>query len=98
VRRAIVDGIVGDVKTKDSESGLPLEAALAEVLFTWKPSSMFGHEADWVFASSQKADELPFRSSKMLENLIKPAAKAVELGEGIGWHTFRHFDSFTRRC
>jgi integrase len=90
VQRAIVDGVVGDVKTKYSESGLPLDPALAEVLFTWKRASMFGHEADWVFASSQKAGELPFRSSKMLENQIKPAAKAAELGEGIGWHTFRH--------
>jgi site-specific recombinase XerD len=26
----------------------------------------------------------------MLEDQIKPAAKAAELGEGIGWHTFRH--------
>jgi integrase len=90
VRRAIVGGVVGDVKTKYSESGLPLDPALAEVLFTWKRASMFGAEADWVFASSQKAGELPFRSSKMLEDQIKPAAKAAELGEGIGWHTFRH--------
>jgi hypothetical protein len=45
---------------------------------------------NWVFASSQKAGELPLRSSKMLETQIKPAAKAAELGEGIGWHTFRH--------
>lgn len=33
VRRAIVDGVVGDVKTKYSQSGLPLDPALAEVLF-----------------------------------------------------------------
>ena len=26
----------------------------------------------------------------MLETQIKPAAKAAELEEGIGWHTFRH--------
>ena len=90
-----MDGIVGDVKTKYSESGLRLEPALAEVLFTWKPSSMFGHEADWVFASSQKAGELPFRSSNMLENQIKPAVKAAELGEGIGG---TRFDTPTRRC
>jgi len=56
---------------------------------------MFGHEADWVFASSQKARELPFRSSKMLENQIKPAVKAAELGEGIGG---TRFDTPTRRC
>jgi integrase len=90
VRRAIVDGVVGDVKTKYSQSGLPLDPALAEVLFAWKRASTFGHEADWVFASSQNAGELPLRSSKMLETQIKPAAMAAELGEGIGWHTFRH--------
>jgi integrase len=90
VRRAIVDGAVGDLKTKYSESGLPLDPALAEVLFAWKRASLFGHEEDWVFASPQKAGELPFRSSKMLENQIKPTAKALGLGEGIGWHTFRH--------
>ena len=90
VQRAIVDGVVGDVKTKYSESGLPLDPALAEVLFTWKRASMFGHEADWVFASPQKAGELPLRSGSMLATQIKPAAKAAELGDDVGWHTFRH--------
>ncbi len=90
VRRAIVDGVVGDVKTKYSQSGLPLDPALAEILFNWKRASQFGQESDWVFASSQKAGELPFRSSAMLANQIKPAAKAAELGDDIGWHTFRH--------
>jgi len=34
-----VDGKVGDVKTKYSQSGLPLDPALAEILFTWKRAS-----------------------------------------------------------
>jgi integrase len=46
VRRAIVGGVVGDVKTKYSQSGLPLDPALSEVLFAWKRASMFGQEAD----------------------------------------------------
>ena len=90
VRRAIVDGVVGEVKTKYSQSGLPLDPALAEVLFAWKRASQFGGEGDWVFASSQKAGELPFRSSAMLATKIKPAAKTAQLGADIGWHTFRH--------
>ena len=90
VRRAIVDGVVGEVKTRYSGAGLPLDPALAEVLFNWKRTSQFGQENDWVFASSQKAGELPFRSSAMLANQIKPAAKAAGLGDDIGWHTFRH--------
>jgi len=35
VRRAIVDGAVGEVKTQYSQSGLPLDPVLAEILFTW---------------------------------------------------------------
>jgi integrase len=90
VRRAIVDGFVGEVKTKYSESGLPLDPALAEVLFNWKRKSLFAQESDWVFASNQKAGELPLRSDRMLARLIKPAAVAAQVGAEIGWHTFRH--------
>jgi integrase len=90
VRRAIVDGVVGDVKTKYSQSGLPLDAALAEILFNWKRASQFGADSDWVFASAQKAGELPLRPSSLLEKHIKPAARKVGLGGDIGWHTFRH--------
>jgi integrase len=90
VRRAIVDGVVGDVKTKYSQSGLPLDPALAEILFSWKRTSQFGREEDWVFASPQKAGELPLRSTAVLANHIKPAAILAGLGRNVGWHTFRH--------
>ena len=90
VRRAIVDGVVGDVKTKYSHSGLPLDPALAEILFTWKRTSQFGGDHDWMLASPQKAGEFPLRSTAMLENQIKPAAKAAQIGNDVGWHTFRH--------
>jgi integrase len=90
VRRAIVDGVLGDVKTKYSQSGLPLDPVLAEILFTWKRASQFGREADWVFASAQKAGELPLRSTAVLEDHLKPGARTARLGGGVGWHTFRH--------
>ncbi len=43
-----------------------------------------------MFASSQKAGELPLRSCSMLATRIKPAAKMAGLGDDVGWHTFRH--------
>lgn len=89
VQRAIVDGVVGDVKTKYSHSGLPLDPVLAEILFTWKRASPFGGQSDWVFASPQKAGEFPLRSTSVLEKHVKPAAIAAGLGN-VGWHTFRH--------
>jgi integrase len=90
VRRAIVDGVVGEVKTKYSQSGLPLDPALAEILFTWKRATQFGQDEDWIFASPQKAGELPLRSTAVLENHIKPAVVRAGLGNKVGWHTFRH--------
>jgi integrase len=90
VRRAIVDGVVGDVKTKYSESGLPLDPTLAEILLNWQRKSQFPEDSDWVFASPQRAGELPLRSCRMLARQIKPAAAAAQIGTEIGWHTFRH--------
>ena len=90
VRRAIVNGVVGEVKTKYSKSGLPLDPALAAVLLAWKGTSQFAAESDWVFASRQKAGKLPLRPTSLLELKIKPAAEAAKLGPRIGWQTFRH--------
>ena len=66
------------------------ERGAAEILFRWQRASEFGGNEDWVFASPQKAGELPLRSTAVLENHIKPAAERAGLGPGIGWHTFRH--------
>jgi len=68
---------------------LPLDPALANLLLEWKAASQFAAESDWVFASSQKAGELPLRSTSILEIQIKPAVQAAKLGARIGWHTFR---------
>jgi integrase len=90
VRRAIVDGKVGEVKTRYSQSGLPLDPSLAAVLSDWKRTSPFGATEDWVFASPQKAGELPLRGTAVLADHIKPAVVRAGLGGNVGWHTFRH--------
>jgi integrase len=66
VRRAIVDSVVGDVKTKYSRSGLPIDASLAEILSGWRQQARFSQESDWVFASPHKAGELPYRPTAFL--------------------------------
>jgi len=97
VRRAIVDGVVDDVKTRYSKSGLPLDAALAELLLNWRRSATFIQPEDWIFSSWRTCGRLPFRASAILEDYIKPAASAAGLGDGIGWHAFRHtFSSMLR--
>jgi integrase len=60
------------------------------VLLNWKQISQFRAESDWVFASPQKAGEVPLRPTAMLETRIKPAVQTAKLEGRIGWHTFRY--------
>jgi integrase len=60
VRRAIVTGIVSDVKTKYSNAGMPLDPALAAVLLNWQRRTSFKKPEDWVFASPFKAGKVPW--------------------------------------
>ena len=59
VRRAIVTGVVSDVKTKYSNAGMPLDPALAEVLRKWQRKTLFKNPEDWVFASPFRAGRKP---------------------------------------
>jgi integrase len=88
VRRAIVDGVVDDVKTKYSKAGLPLDPALAQMMLRWRSQSKFRANDDWVFASRRTLGRVPFRPTAVLEDFVKPAAQRAKLGV-IGWHTFR---------
>jgi integrase len=90
VRRAIVDGHVGSVKTKYSRRSMPLDDALAEVLQAWHRTTRFRAPTDWVFASPENGGKLPYQPYHLQQRHIAPAAIRAELGPHIGWHTFRH--------
>jgi integrase len=89
IRRAIVAGRVDDVKTEYSEAPLPLDPALAEVIFEWRRRTEFSAESDFVFASPFMAGEKPYTPWNMQHNHLSPAAIKAGLGP-IGWHTLRH--------
>jgi integrase len=89
VRRAIVDGVVSDVKTKYSKAGMPLDPALAEMLLHWQRKALFKKPEDWVFASPYKAGKVPWRSWGVQQRQLAPAGIRCGIGR-IGWHTFRH--------
>src|SRR5713226_5445872 len=96
VRRAIVDGVVDEVKTKYSRAGLPLDPELAEMAWRWKMQTAFAKPGDWVFASPFQGGRMPYRPWGVQQRRIKPAARKAALGN-IGWHTFRHtFSSLLR--
>src|SRR5258708_21930810 len=74
IRRAIVSGRLDDVKTEDSEAPLPLDPALAEVIFEWRRKTEFSAASDFVFASPYMAGEKPYTPWNMQHNHLSPAA------------------------
>jgi integrase len=90
VERAIVSGRVDEVKTKYSKRLMPVDPALAVVLAAWKQKTVFSQPSDWIFANPQLGGKLPYNPWNAQQRYLRPAAAAIGLGKGIGWHTFRH--------
>ncbi len=86
VTRAVVDGVVDEVKTEYSEDDLPLDPDLGTVLFNWKRKCLQSEEG-WVFPSPVTGR--CYHASPIQQDYIRPAGRKLELGD-IGWHTFRH--------
>ena len=89
VRRAVVDGVVGERrKRRFQRRRHPRFSALAAMLLRRRKSVAFPADNDWVFASSRTLGKKAIRSTAVLHNYLKPAAQRAGLGL-IGWHTFR---------
>jgi hypothetical protein len=68
---------------------LPLDPALAEVIFEWRRKSEFSADSDFVFAAPYVAGEKPYTPWNLQHNHLSPAAVTAGLGP-IGWHKLRH--------
>jgi integrase len=88
--RAVVDGVVGDMKTEASRKPLALDSALAEVLVDWHRRTPYNRDEDWVFASPEKLGQQPYWPDSALRRAVRPAAVRARIVKHIGWHTFRH--------
>ena len=86
VTRAVVDGVVDEVKTEYSEDDLPLDPDLATVLLNWKRQCAASQE-DWIFPSPVTGR--CYHASPIQQDYIRAAGRKLGLGD-IGWHTFRH--------
>lgn len=86
IQRSVVEGQVNLTKTEASESTLPLDPDLAEVLLAHKASAAFSAAGDFVFAGDTGK---PRWKDCILADKIKPAAARAKIGS-VGWHTFRH--------
>jgi len=87
VQRSMVHGRGSDVKTEYSRDRVPLDPALEEVLLAhWERNHRT--EEDWQFANPET--DRPYPQDTIQQNHIREAGKDAGLGDGIGWHTFRH--------
>lgn len=87
VQRSIVHGTVADVKTEYSKDRVPLDPALVE-LFRQHRRRAYRSPEGWVFANP--ASGRPYHQDSIQQHHIRRAGCKAGLGDGIGWHTFRH--------
>ena len=87
VKQAVVNGRVKGLKTDYSEDELPLDLAFATILLRWKAQCPLS-DGDWVFPSPITGR--CYHASPIQQDYIRPAGVKAGLGDGIGWHTFRH--------
>lgn len=90
VERGIVRGEIDDPKTKSSKTSLPLAPEVADVLSRWKRKSPFKAADDFIFGSPLRGGRLPYEPHGIQKSRIRVAGLEMGLGDGIGWHTFRH--------
>ena len=86
IQRSVVEGKVNPTKTEASESILPLDPDLAEVLLAHKAASIHVADSDFVFAAESGK---PRWKDCILADYLKPASARAGIGS-VGWHTFRH--------
>lgn len=90
IRRAIVEGKVGKVKTIHSEKPLPLDERVAAAFRSWRGKSDYSRDDDWVFANPNCNGEKPEYQNNLVPKILKPAAQKIGLPFSLGFHTFRH--------
>ena len=90
VTRDVVKQRIERCKTEASKKPVPIDAALAEALWSWRLRCSYNQPEDWVFASPHAKGKQPYWPSSLHRVYLKPALKAVGITEPVGWHTLRH--------
>jgi integrase len=88
VERAIVRQRVGDVKTIYSGRLMSIDSGMLEVLKSWRQTTQFSGDNDWVFASPVKLGRLPV-SYPWVWKVFQRAGTQAGIGR-LGTHLLRH--------
>ena len=88
VERSVVHGQVDEVKTEYSRDHVPLDSRLAESVLAWRSVAPAAGPDDWVFTSPMTGR--PYHQDMIQKRHLTRAAVRAGIGNGVGWHTFRH--------
>jgi integrase len=92
VRRGVVQGRLGEVKTEYSEAQVPLDRELAKLLRGWKSKVQFASPSDWIFASPFSGGRSPYFPTAVRRKMHAAAVRAglSHLMKGEPTKIFRH--------
>ncbi len=88
--RDVVKQRIERCKTEASKKPIPIDAELAETLWSWRLRSAYNQTEDWIFASPQTKGRQPYWPNSLYRVALQPALKAAGITEPVGWHTLRH--------
>jgi integrase len=88
VQRGIVRQRVDDVKTETSHKAITVTETMLEFLKTWKQTTQFSAQEDWIFASPAQLGRLPW-SADSVNDAYKKAASAAGVAH-VSTHSMRH--------
>lgn len=87
--RAIVDQVIGPLKTDASDKPVPMNTPLANVLMEWRGKCPYNQDGDFVFGSPDKDGQQPYWPDSLMRKHVRPAAARAGVSKHIGWHSFR---------
>ena len=90
VTHAIWHNVEGETKTPASRKPVPLQPVVIRALGSWRETSLYRSEKDYLFPSIQKNGTQPLQPEMVLRRHIRPALTRLGITKRIGWHSFRH--------
>ncbi len=91
VTRDVVKQRIEHCKTEASRKPVPIDAAVAEILWAWQLRCAYNQPNDWIFASPAMKGKQPYWPSSIYRVYLKPVLEDdLKIKEPVGWHTLRH--------
>ncbi|HZZ39931.1 MAG TPA: tyrosine-type recombinase/integrase [Acidobacteriaceae bacterium] len=90
VTRDVVKQRIERCKTEASRKPVPIDAAVAEILWARRRRCAYNQPQDWIFASPAKKGKQPYWPNSIYRVYLKPVLDDLKITEPVGWHTLRH--------